>query len=65
MEERTLGKDHSDTLVSKAMPDQVLTQEGHYPEAERVPREDYDSYLHAFRLDQEDPAAAAYDLATP
>jgi tetratricopeptide (TPR) repeat protein len=63
IEERTLGKDHSDTLISKAVLGQVLGEEGHYPEAERTLREDYDSMLRVLGQAHPDTAESAYELA--
>jgi len=42
---------------------QVLGEEGHYPEAERVLREDYDSLQRVLEQDHKDTAASAYELA--
>jgi lipopolysaccharide biosynthesis regulator YciM len=42
---------------------QVLGEEGHYPEAERVLREDYDSLLRVLGQDHEDTAESAYELS--
>ena len=63
IEERTLGKDHTDTLISKADLGRLLTEEGHYPEAERLLHEDYDSMLRVVGKDHPYSAETAYDLA--
>jgi tetratricopeptide (TPR) repeat protein len=58
-----LGKEHSDTLVSTGDLGQVLSQEGHYAEAERILKKTYDTFQRLFGLDHEDTAQTAYNLA--
>jgi hypothetical protein len=41
---------------------QVLTAEGHYPEADRILRESYDTRLRVLGRDHHDTAGSVYDL---
>ena len=43
---------------------QVWTAEGHYPEAEKILREAYDTRLRVLGRDHHDTAESAYDLGT-
>ena len=50
-------------MISKAVLGQVLGEEGKYPEAERVLREDYDSMLRVLGKDHPDTGESAYELS--
>jgi hypothetical protein len=42
---------------------EILTEEGHYPEAEKVLKEDYDSLVRVVGKDREYTSQAAFHLA--
>ncbi len=63
-ERRTLGNDHSDTVVSMEVLGLALVGERQYGEAEQLLREAYETSLRVMGPDHVGTAEAAYDLGT-
>lgn len=62
-ERRTLGPDHSDTLVTLYSLGDLLKKEKRYSEAEKAYRETLEGRRRALGTGHPDTAATAYDLA--